>query len=295
MKKETFPKIKGRVIFGEELSKHTTLRAGGPSRVWVEPRDESELRKILEFAKRTKKIFFIIGFGSNTLFRDKEFKGIVIKLGKGFKSLCFSGSKVTAGAAAALSVLIDTSCKKGIGGMESLAGIPGTVGGAIFMNAGSYGWNISDFLTTIRVMEIATGKITHLRKDDIRFGYRYSGLKKYIILGAEFSLKKRQVQQLVNRKTKFLALKRKHQPLREHSAGCVFKNPGGKKTAAEYIESLGLGGKRFGKAEISKKHANFIVTKIGVKSGDIMRLMDFVKKNVKTHFKVDLVPEIKIL
>ncbi|MFH1380622.1 MAG: UDP-N-acetylmuramate dehydrogenase [Candidatus Omnitrophota bacterium] len=295
MKKSNFPKIKGNIIFNEPLFKHNTFRTGGNCSVWVEPKGEEDLREVLAYAGLHKKKIFVIGSGSNVLFKDKGFSGIVVKLGKGFKKINFSGGDVVAGGAVGLPFLVNASCRRGLAGMEALVGIPGTVGGAIFMNAGSAGRWMSDLFSAIKVIDMASGVMRYLTKDEVNFSYRKSNLNKYIVVEAAFRLKKAPSLKLVKQKNKLLALKRKKQPLSAQSAGCFFKNPAGKMTAAQYIERLGLKGRRFGKAEISNKHANFIVGTRGVKTKDIMRLAGLAKRMVKSHFKVDLVPEITIL
>ena len=293
--KNIFSGIKGRVLFEEPLSDHTTFRIGGPCRIWVEPREEGELRKILKLAASKKKKVFIIGMGSNVLPRDKGLNGIVICLRSGyFKKLRFAGTGVTAGAGVLLGNAVNLACKKGLRGIEGLAGIPGTIGGAIFMNAG-YKANISDCLESVRIMDKKSGKTSVLKKGKIKFSYRHSGLDGYIILEAAIALKKADKKKLLERRNKFLRIKKSEQPIGSASAGCVFKNPGGALSAARCIDMLGLKGKKIGGAEISSKHANFIVNSGGAKAKDVIKLMNFVKKRVKEKFSIDLKTEIQII
>ncbi|UCD55531.1 MAG: UDP-N-acetylmuramate--L-alanine ligase [Candidatus Omnitrophota bacterium] len=289
-----FPKIKGKVLFNEPLFKHTTFRVGGPSGIWVEPEDEAALKKILAFAKSKRKQTLIIGKGSNILAEDAGFDGIAIHLGGGFKNITFSGTKVTAGAGAMLGRLVDLACKKGLKGAEGLVGIPGTVGGAVFMNSG-YRQNITDYLREIKVMEKTDGSIRIIKRKNFRFGYRHSNLDRYIILEAQFRLRPGKKEILVKRKKALLEIKKREQPLGHFSAGCVFRNPKGKISAARYIDMSGLKGKRMGNAEVSRTHANFIINLKNAKAGDISRLVGFIRKRVKSEFEVDLVPEIVIL
>jgi UDP-N-acetylmuramate--L-alanine ligase/UDP-N-acetylenolpyruvoylglucosamine reductase len=289
------PKIKGKTIFNEPLFKHTTFRVGGPSRIWVEAEDESALKEVLLFAKAKRKKTLIIGKGSNILAGEEGFDGIAIHLGgRHFKNITFSGRTVTAGAGAALSRLIDLTCKKGLKGLEGLVGIPGTLGGAVFMNSG-YRKNISDYLEKIKVMDKTDGSIRIIKRKDLRFGYRHSNLGGYIILEAEFRLKPDKKEMLLKKKAYLWEMKKKAQPLGWFSAGCVFRNPKGRISAARYIDMSGLKGKRIGAAEVSKRHANFIVNSKNARARDIMRLIDFIKKRVKSKFGVNLVPEIIIL
>ncbi len=289
-----FPKIKGRAIFNEPLFKHTTFRVGGPSGIWVEPEDETALKKILTFAKSKRKKTLIIGKGSNILAEEGGFNGIAIHLGGGFKNITFSGTKVTAGAGAMLSHLVDLACKKGLKGMEGLVGIPGTVGGAVFMNSG-YRQKISDSLREVRVMDRTDGSIRIIKRKNFRFGYRYSNLDRYIILEAQFRLRAGKKEILLQRKKALLEIKKREQPLGSFSAGCVFRNPKGKISAARYIDMSGLKGKRIGNAEVSRTHANFIINLKNAKAGDISRLIGFIRRRVKSEFSVDLIPEIVIL
>ncbi len=289
-----FPKIKGKVLFNEPLFKHTTFRVGGPSGIWVEPEDETALKKILTFAKSKRKKTLIIGKGSNILAEDGGFNGIAIHLGGRFKNITFSGTKVTAGAGAMLRRLVDLACKKGLKGMKGLVGIPGTVGGAVFMNSG-YRQSISDCLREVRVMDKTSGSTRVIKRKNFRFGYRHSNLDRYIILEAQFRLKPGKKEILLKRKKALLEIKKREQPLGSFSAGCVFRNPKGKISAARYIDMAGLKGKRIGNAEVSRTHGNFIINLKNAKAGDILRLIGFIRKRVKSEFEVDLIPEIVIL
>ena len=288
-------KIHGKILLNEPLRRHTTFRTGGPCKIWVEPEDETELRRIVLWAKEIKKKIFVIGTGSNVLARDKGFNGIVLHLGhKNFRKITIHGSKVQVGAGARLDYLINKACKMNLGGIEGLIGIPGTLGGAIYMNA-TYKGSISDCLEVVRVMEIRKGTICNLKRKDLKVKYRHSGLDDYVILEATLNLQKASQKILLDRKIKFMEMKQKTQPLGLPSAGCVFKNPAGKIAAARYIELLNLKGEKIGDAKVSKKHANFIVNLKNAKANDILRLIRTVKRRVKSRFNIDLALEIKIL
>lgn len=290
-----FPKIKGSVIFNEPLFKHTTFRVGGPCRIWVKAENEPSLKKVLVFAKSEQKKTLIIGGGSNILAKDEGFNGIAIHMrGRRFKNITFFGTGVTAGSGVTLSRLIDLACKKGLAGMEGLVGIPGTVGGAIFMNS-AYTQKISDCLKEVKVMDMATGEIKIIKRKDLRFGYRHSNLEGYIILEAQFRLRRGKKELLVKRKKDLLEIRKAEQPLGYFSAGCIFRNPKGSISAARYIDTSGLKGKRVGGAEISRIHANFIINLKNAKADDILRLIELMRKRVKSRFNVDLVPEVKIV
>ena len=294
--KNIFPKIKGKLLVSEPLSRHTTFRIGGACKVWAEPSDETDLKKILKFANSKNVNIFTIGMGSNILFRENSFNGIMIHLGgEGFKKVKFTGQKVRSGAGTKLGRLINLTCNEGLRGIEGLVGIPGTLGGAIFMNAG-YRGSVSDTLSEVKLMDRVTGAIERVKREDINFGYRRSGkLRDYIILEATLSLEKGNKAELLKQKKKLLDEKRDKQPLHDLSAGCIFKNPDGKVSAARYIEMSRLKGKRIGGAKVSDKHANFIVNMKDAKESDVLRLIDFVKKRVKLQFGVDLDTEIIIV
>jgi len=285
------------VLFDEPLKKHTTFRIGGPCGVWVEPRSERDLREILKLAKAKNKKAYLIGKGSNLLARDSGLNGIVIHLGaRLFKRVFFFGHKVTAGAGVRLSNLINFTCRNGLWGIEGLAGIPGTLGGAIFMNAG-YNGNISDCLESVRVMDKKSGKIFVLKKRQLKFSYRHSSLDGYIILTATISFKKGNKEKLLEKKNELLRIKKAEQPLDSPNAGCIFKNPGGTgaPAAARYIDMLGFRGKQIGGARVSKKHANFIVNSKNAKASDVLRLIGMIRKRVKSKFGVEMATEIVML
>ena len=288
-------KIKGKILFNEPLFKHTTFRIGGPCKIWIEPQSECELRKILKFAKSKKKKIFVIGMGSNVLPRDRGFDGIVIHLGgRHFKGVHFRGLKVTAGAGVMLAYLVNLTCKKGLKGIEGLVGIPGTLGGAIFMNSGYVG-KISDCLEEIKVMDKDSGNTRTIRKKNLKFGYRQSSLDRYIILEVTLRLRRANKKLLLKRKKELLKIKKDEQPLWGFNAGCIFRNPKGKISAAQYIDMSGFKGKTIHGAKVSPRHANFIINSKNAKATDVLRLMELIKKRVKSHFNVDLTTEIKVL
>lgn len=284
----------------EKLSLHTSFRIGGPAVIWAEPKDNKELKKTLILAKKESIPAFIMGGGSNVLANDKGFNGIVIHLGSPyFKKAIIRGKTVKVGAGYSMAALVMLCCNKGLSGLESLIGIPGTVGGAVFMNAG--GWssplykNIGDYVSALKVMDY-DGNMKILKKDDIDFGYRNSNLSRYIILEVVLTLGREARSVLVSRCSKFLNIKRQKQVLDMPSAGCVFKNPENFQfTTGQMIDMLGLKGKRMGGAEISKKHANFIVNKKNATSADVFKLIDLIKTKVMDNYKIELELEIKVI
>lgn len=284
--------LKGKVSFGEPLSMHTTFRIGGPAKIWVEPDDEEDLKKVLRFAKKRNLKTFIIGFGSNVLADDKGFDGIAIRFSSpNFKKIHFEKTKVRAGSGLAVISLVLSCCRHSLGGLECLVGIPGTVGGAVRMNAG-YKKNIGELINSVRVMD-KNGRIKTLYKKDLKFGYRRSNLSSYIALEAEFNLKRSPKSSIVKSCNDLIKSKRQTQPLNKRSAGCVFKNPEGRKyPAGRLIDLCGLKGAKMGGARISSKHANFIINETRATSKDVVNLMNLAKKKVREKFGVCLEPEI---
>ncbi len=292
--------VKGKMLLRERLAMHTSFRIGGPADIWVEPRDAKEVKKILLFALNRNVPFFVIGTGSNILVNDSGVEGIVIHLGASpFKNIRISGNNVTVGAGYGMSALVRLCCERGLAGMESLTGIPGTVGGAVHMNAGGSTnpifKNIGDFVTSVKVLE-PSGNIKRLKREEIEFGYRCSSLHPCIILEATLKLEKGDRDVLNSSRIKFLNMKKQKQALDVYSAGCVFKNPENFQfTCGQMIDMLGLKGASVGGAEVSGKHANFIVNKKDASCQDVMKLIEFIKMKVKDNYNIDLELEIKII
>ena len=288
-------KLGGKIIFNEVLARRTSLGIGGKCELWAEPKNENDLKRVLAYAEAAKMKIFVIGNGTNVLAPDGGFKGIVVHLGnKYFKKVSIKKCLVKSGAGISLSELISKTCEKGCGGLEGLSGIPGTLGGAIFMNA-SYKARISDFLQSVKVMDKKTQRIKSFQKNDFTFNYRASRLGKYVILEASLKLKREHSSKLREQKKRLLEMRKNTQPVWEKSAGCVFKNPKNKFAAGYYIEKARLKGKRIGTASVSGKHANYIVTAKNPSSRDFLKLMNLVKKKVNKKFGIDLKPEIIVI
>lgn len=297
-----YPKgfIKGNIKVGEPLLRHTSFKIGGPAALWAEPKDIAELKKIIKFSRKNRIRTFVVGAGTNVLASDKGFEGMVLHLGSPFfKNITMRGTTVSVGAGYSVPALVRLCCDKGLSGLESLIGIPGTVGGAVYMNAG--GWfsplykNIGDYIISLKVMDYE-GNIKILKKDDIKFGYRRSNLSPFIILMAALELGREKSSTLVSRCSKFLKMKREKQVLDMPSAGCVFKNPDNFQfTTGQMIDMLGLKGARMGGAEISRRHANFIINKKGASCNDVLKLIDLVNKKVMENYKIPLELEIKVI
>ncbi len=299
--KEIFDKglFKGEVRFEEPMSAHTSLRIGGPAEIMAFPEDPMSLKNILIAAKRDQVPVFIFGGGTNLLVSDEGIGGIVIAL-KTFNKIEFTRDSndkkamLYVGAGAPLAKLINFAQKNGCRGIEALAGIPGYWGGAVYMNAGSFGVEVKDVLVSVALMDM-NGEIRILKKDQLNFSYRSSNLpESSIILSANISLNRDTSDDILKRVKEFLNRKRASQPLLEPSAGCVFKNPSGD-AAGRLIEAAGCKEMRIGDAEVSAVHANYFINKGKATCVDFVALMEKIKERVKEHSGVVLEPEIKIV
>ena len=285
--------LKGRVKRAEALSKHTSFRIGGRADFFIEPEDNEDLKLLFKLAKKEKLRLLFIGSGSNILPKDGRIKKIVVHLSSGnFTKLKFENNYCEAGSGVTLVKLIRLASSHGLTGLEFLTGIPGTVGGAVMMNAGAWGKEIADCLEEVSVMDY-NGKVIKLKRDKIKFVYRSSGLEGYIILGAKFRLSKSALDKIKNRIDGYLKERRKTQGFVFPNAGSIFKNPPDN-TAGRLIDLCGLKGSSAGGAIISEKHANFILNRNNAKASDVLKLMKLAKIKVKHNFNINLEPEIEI-
>ena len=285
--------LKGKVKRREPLKRHTSFKIGGPAEFFIEPRDVADLKLLLVLAKRYKIPLSVIGSGSNILASDRGHKGIVLRLDSPvFKILDFKRNYCAVGAGVLLSRLLCACQGRGLSGLEFLAGIPGTVGGALAMNAGVKGKNISNALFYVKVMD-KKGCIKILSRKEAQFGYRSSGLARYIIISALLKLTRKQKKNINKKIKQYLAYRKLTQDYSYPSAGCVFKNPQGY-AAGKLIDLCGLKGKRIGGARVSPKHANFILNTSRAKAAEVLRLMHSIRRKVKKEFAVSLKPEIRI-
>jgi len=279
------------------LKECTTFKSGGKAKYFFTAREKEELIKAILVAKKMKIPFFIFGGGSNILVADEGFNGLVIKtLNTNYKIL---NTKIYAEAGAPLSLLVREATKNNLTGFEWAAGIPGTVGGAIYGNAGAFGKSMKDIVKEIEVLKIVDCRlqIANLKNRECKFGYRDSIFKRnrnLIILLVVLQLKRGKRAEIKRKVQEYLDYRRKTQPLNFPSAGSIFKNPPGF-FAAELIEKCDLKGKRIGGAKISEKHANFILNFKNAKAKDILKLIKLIKQKVKKKFKIDLEEEIQYL
>ncbi len=275
------------------LQRYTSFKAGGVAEIFAEPRNIPELRKALQFCKDEQEKIFIFGNGSNILVNDNGVQGVVVRLGGAdFKEIKRDGNYVSSKAGAKLPKLIKKAALWGLGGLEVLAGIPGTIGGAVKMNAGGKYGSISESISSVTTMTL-DGEIKNINRNDIEFTYRGCNLDKQIIIEVEFLLKESRKEEILKRMDEIYEEKKRTQPLSTFSAGCIFKNPPSF-SAGELIEKAGLKGKKVGGAIVSQKHANFIVNTENATSADILELIKIIKETVKKKYDVPLETEIQI-
>jgi len=288
--------FKGRVAIGELLRNYTSFRIGGPADFYLEPRDKEDLLRIVQYFQTNNFPFVVIGNGSNLLVSDEGYRGAVINLESGLNTVTIDpaagGASVYAEAGVKLAKFVDVCIQHGLGGVEMLAGIPGTLGGAIVMNAGAYGGEISDCLRTVEIIRDAAFVV--LPKEGCGFAYRSSELTRDIVVSASFQLPKKDRNELLRVRRELLLRRNETQPVNFPNAGSIFKNPL-KMYAGKLIEEAGLKGKRIGGAEISDRHANFIVNRGTAKASDVIALIRLARDAVKEKFGIVLELEVKLL
>ncbi|MCX7956918.1 MAG: UDP-N-acetylmuramate dehydrogenase [Endomicrobia bacterium] len=286
-----------QVKVNEELRRYTTLNIGGKAKYFVNVFDIDQLITVLMLTKRFFEKILVIGAGSNMLISDEGFDGVVVKLRGDFNRFEINENEIVSYSAVMLPMLINAAVENSLSGLEDLFGIPGTVAGAVFMNAGVKTATISDNLVYIEGIKIDDPQeVVKLKRNDINFSYRKSNLDGYIITKAVFSLKKGDSTFLKERITEILIKRNETQPLGTFNAGCIFKNPdNGKISSAKLIEECGLKGYSCGGAYISEKHANFIINRNNASSKDFVDIIKYVIKVVEEKYKIKLEPEIKLI
>lgn len=274
------------------LQKYTSFKTGGVARSFAEPKNIAELINVIKFFKNEHKIY-ILGNGSNILVKDGGIRGAVVRLaGDEFTKIERNGNFVFAGAGVSLPKLVKRTALCGLGGMEVLAGIPGTIGGAVMMNAGGNYGSICDVIYSVTTMTF-DGEIIDYSRDKIDFAYRGCSLSKQVITKVVFELKESNTEKVLKKINEIYEEKKEKQPLATYNAGCIFKNPLPRK-AAELIDKAGLKGTNVGDAIVSKKHANFIINKGNATSSEILELIEIIKRTIKEKFDVSLETEIQI-
>ncbi len=300
--------FKNSVRFNESMSKHTSLRVGGPAQVFVAPESPEKLVELIKWCGQKEFSYTVFGNGTNLLVKDSGIHGVVIVLTKCLNKITQTVTDnnsviVTALAGTRLQGLCSFAIDNGLEGMNFALGIPGTVGGGIIMNAGTAYGTMESVLDSIEIL-LPTGTNKILSKDNLCFGYRKLSwdtgkedvhTSQSIILSGCFCLHHSDPQKLKQEANEILKTRKKKQPTGLPGAGCFFKNPSSGKTAGELIEMAGLKGKSIGGAKISSKHANFILNTGSASASDILALMELVQKKVLNLFNIELETEIKIV
>ncbi|MES2791924.1 MAG: UDP-N-acetylmuramate dehydrogenase [Planctomycetota bacterium] len=277
----------------EPLAPYTWMKIGGPAQFLIQPRTPEELIQVVKTCDHVEAPVKLLGGGSNLLVRDAGVGGVVLRIyGEPFAKVEVEGDLVRAGAGAMLTTVISHTVNAGLAGMETLVGIPGTVGGALHGNAGGRIGDIGQFVESVTALTM-TGEVVTRNQDELSFGYRESNLDDLIILEATFRLQPDDPDEITRHMRKLWISKKATQPYSFQSAGCVFKNPRGM-SAGLLIDQAGLRGTRIGNAEISDRHANFIVSHPGASSADVQRLIDLARSKVAEQFGVDLELEIEV-
>jgi UDP-N-acetylmuramate dehydrogenase len=291
--------VSGKLLFDEPMSGYTSIGVGGIADAVVWPERSEELSRIIHFLWQFQIPFIPIGNGTNLIVKDGGYKGVVISM-LGINSISLKErdpeqALLHAGAGATLSEIVLLTEKRSLSGMEFCAGIPGSVGGAVRMNAGAYGNEIKDVIETVELM-IISGEILEFRKDDLKFTYRNFDISEgTIIVGASFHLAKGIEEKIHARINEILGKRKNKHPLEYRNAGSIFKNPNGDIPAGRIIQELGIKGMQIGDARISEKHGNFIVNLGNAKASDIIALIDMIKAKADKERGITLQTEVMIV
>ena len=286
----------GTVKKDEELARHTTMKIGGPADLFVEPTSIDGLKKTMQLVQKYRVNWRAIGRGSNLLVSDQGIEGVVIKLGNNLKDMKLDGTQLTVGAGYSIVALAVLISKKGLSGLEFASGIPGSVGGAVYMNAGAHGSDISKILTDAHIL-FEDGSLQWLTNDEMEFSYRTSVLQKKrpgIVLEARFQLTEGDKEQIVAVMQKNKDYRKVTQPYDSPCAGSIFRNPL-PHFAGKLIEEAGLKGFQIGGAQISEMHGNFIVNAGNAKASDVLQLIEYVKKTIMEKYNIQMETEVEII
>ncbi len=280
------------ILFDEPMSRHTTFRVGGAAKCLIKVNNKEQMKKLIPYLHMTGQNFFILGNGSNLLVGDKGYSGILVKLGDGMESVTVEGERMKISAGTLLSKAASAARENELTGMEFASGIPGTVGGAIVMNAGAYGGEMKQIVESVEVMNME-GEILVLDNDTMEFGYRKSVIKSrpFIVLETVLCLQKGKQEEISSKMEELSRLRREKQPLEYASAGSTFKRPEGY-FAGKLIMDAGLRGFSIGGAKVSEKHCGFIVNTGNATAADIREVIDEVQQCVKAKFGVTLEREV---
>jgi UDP-N-acetylmuramate dehydrogenase len=284
--------LHGNIAVDVPMAKYTWMKVGGPADFYIEPADKNDLISIVEYFRVHHYSWVMLGRGSNVLVSDEGIRGAVINIENSLSGIRKENNVVFAEAGVRLTKFVDFCIQNELAGVEMLAGIPGTIGGAVAMNAGAHGGEMADHLTEVEI--IHDGIVKRIQKDEESFTYRHSRFADDVILGASFQLKHGDKEKLSSMRRKFILRRNETQPLDYPNLGSMFKNPPNT-FAAKLIEQAGLKGKRVGDAQVSEKHANFIVNLGNAKAAEIVKLLDLIKRTVYQNSGLMLELEVKMI
>ena len=289
-----FDEFRAIVRQSEPLAPLTWFRLGGPAQYLARPRDVEQLAALLRRGREAGLPARLLSGGSNVLARDEGVPGLVTHLeSPAFADVTIEGRRVEAGAAVPLTALISQTARAGLAGLEILTGIPGTVGGAVRGNSGGRQGAIGRFVRRVTVLD-ANGAVQVRQGDDLSFGYRKSNLDEPVILAASFELEPEDPEAVVKRMRRVWILKKENQPYGHQSSGCIFKNPTVDVSAGMLVERAGLKGARHGAAEVSDRHANYIVAQPGATAADVLALIETIRGRVRDETGYELELQIQV-
>ena len=286
---------KGTVLTEEPMRMHTSFQIGGPAEIFVQPATGAEVCQAIRLAKEEQIPFFVVGNGSNLLVSDDGFRGMIVQIGRNLQEISVEDNVIYAQAGALLSRVARTALEHGLTGMEFAAGIPGSLGGAVAMNAGAYGGEMKDILTDAEVLT-PDGEIKILSLEELDLSYRHSCIfdEDYIVLSVHLQLEQGDTTVIRNRMDELARARREKQPLEYPSAGSTFKRPEGY-FAGALIQEAGLKGYTVGGAQVSEKHSGFVVNRGGATAEEVLFLIKQVQKKVKSRFGVTMEPEVRMV
>lgn len=294
--KRLLARIEGRTATDESLAPLTSFRVGGNAAVLVEPVSEADLERTAEIVALTGMEVLMLGKGSNLLVSDAGFPGVVVRMAKGFEQIVGLGeSSVEAGAGTSLPQLANWAARRGLAGMEFAVAIPATVGGAVAMNAGAHGRDLSDVLESVRVCSLSEGRICEIPARSLQMGYRSALLGEgNLVCAARFALTRGDRAEILDKMQKYRAHRADTQPSKAPNAGSTFKNPPGS-SAGKLIDAAGLKGSKVGGAQVSVKHGNFVLAGPGASAQDVFDLIAKVQAAVLESTGITLLPEVRII
>jgi UDP-N-acetylmuramate dehydrogenase len=285
------------VYSDEVMARHITFRVGGKTKYMVDITGEEELVKVILLMKKWPDIpYYVIGNGSNMLFTDEGYNGLVIKISNKMSDVDIHDLRIVAKAGAMLSRVAKLAYEEGLSGMERLSGIPGTIGGAVAMNAGAYGAEIKDIIVCAKVLDRETGEVFILEKDELDLSYRHSIImeKSYIVIEVILELNHGKREDIKEEMDRCTGLRKEKQPIEYPSAGSTFKRPEGY-FAGKLVQDAGLAGYTVGGACVSEKHCGFVINKGNATAKDVLDVIEHCQREVKAQFGVELEPEVRIL